>query len=132
MISWDATVHRLGYTSEADMWHDLYVHRGLSISVLAERLDVSRNTIRTSLERRHIPIRKQGGPNNQKLEVTDALVDEVQREGIAAVAKRLNLAYTTLYKRLHARKVLEAARLLPEDAARIATIGVMPQDEEEE
>jgi len=122
MIDWAPTAARLGYESELAMWTDLYIDRGLSISTLATKLDVSRNTVRTSLERLNIAIRKQGGPNNQKLNITDELVDEIKREGIAAVAKRLNLSYTTVYKRLYRVRGLKVSDLHPKDADRVATI----------
>lgn len=129
MIEWAPTAQRLGYTSELDMWTDLYCVRKLSISMLAVKLDVSRNTVRTSLERLNIEVRKQGGPNNLKLDVTDGLIDEIKREGIAAVAKRLELSYTTVYKRLRARG-LKVADLHPEDA--VAAIRIDATDPPEE
>jgi transposase len=89
----------LGYASELDFWTDLYVTRKHSIAELAERLDVSRNTIRSTLERLNVPIRKQGGPNNQKLAANDEIAEEIEKDGVSAVAKRLGLSYAAVYKR---------------------------------
>lgn len=111
-IEWDETAVKLGFESEEAMWQDYYIVRKLSITQLAERLGVSRNTVRAALERLEIPVRSRGGPNNQKLDVTDELVDEIRRDGIAAVAKRRGLSYTTVYKRLYHVK-----GLTPKDVA---------------
>lgn len=116
MINWESTYTRLGYKSELEFWTDLYTTRGLSIAELATKLDVSRNTIRASLERAHIEIRKQGGPNNQKLEVSPAIVEEIEKDGIAAVAKRLDLSYTTVYKQLHKSREAAAPPLTSVDS----------------
>lgn len=111
MIDWTNTAQRLGYDSEAAMWTDYYVTKGLSVSQLAKRLDVSRNTIRDSLDRCGITIRGRGGPNNQKLDITDELVEEIRRDGITKVAKKLGLSYTTLYKRIYRVKGLTIAEV---------------------
>jgi len=101
MIEWNSVASALGYTGEVEMWKDLYTTRRLSISQLSRKLDVGRNTIRASLGKSGIVLRKRGGPNNQRLVVTDELVEEVRKDGVAAVAKRLKLDYTTLYKRIY-------------------------------
>jgi len=111
MINWDEVAAKLGYTSEVSLWVDLYTTRGLSISQIARKLDVSRNTIRGSLEKAGIQIRKQGGPNNQRLVVTDELVDEIRKDGVAVVAARLGLDYSTLYKRLRNVRKLKVSDL---------------------
>ena len=119
MINWERTYTRLGYESEVDFWTDLYCKKGFSIAALATKLDVSRNTVRSALERLKIEIRKQGGPNNQKLaEVDGAIIEEIKKDGIAAVAKRLGLSYTTIYKRYRIY-TLKVSDLHPDDAKRI-------------
>lgn len=93
------------------MWQDLYVTRKLSLVILAQKLDVSRNTVRSSLERLNIPIRTRGGANNQRLgELTGELIAEIEQHGVAATAKRLGLSYTTLYKRLYKRDATQAEK----------------------
>lgn len=101
MIDLEPVFTKMGYKSESDFWIDLYVTQGLSISQLIIRLGISRNTIRARLEKHGIPIRSRGGANNQKLEITDELINEIRDEGITPVAKRLGLSYTTIYKRLY-------------------------------
>jgi transcriptional regulator of acetoin/glycerol metabolism len=103
MIDWVPVVQRLGYASEDAMWKDLYDAQRLSIAALAQRLGVSRNTIRHTLERRGVTLRGRGGANNNALDLTDAVIEEVRQHGVMAVAKRLEINYTTLYKRLRAR-----------------------------
>jgi transposase len=115
-IEWSGVATALEYPSEEEMWRDLYVTRGLSIVQIAKKLDVSRNTVRESLDRTGIVLRQRGGPNNQKLEITDALVEDIRREGITSVAKKLGLSYTTVYKRLYRVRGLTLADLeLPEE-----------------
>jgi transposase len=103
MIDWEGTAKKLGYESERKMWLDFYVARKMSVTALSEKLDVSRNSIRDALARNAVPIRKQGGPNNQKVEITDEIIEEIREKGISAVAKRLGVTYTTIYKRLYRR-----------------------------
>jgi hypothetical protein len=108
MIDWNITARGLGYPDEAGMWEDLYVRKRCSIAKLSRDLDVSRNTIRLSIEKAGLSLRRRGGPNNRPPDLTDELVEEIKKEGIAAVAKRLHMPYATLYKRFR-RRVREAA-----------------------
>jgi len=110
-IQWNDVAQRLKYVDEVEMWNDLYVARGLSISKLALKLDISRNTVRDALDRVGIQLRGRGGPNNQKLEVTDELIEDIRENGVTAVAKKLGLSYTTVYKRLYRIKGLTVADL---------------------
>lgn len=100
MIDWTPIAQRLGHASEEMLWHELYDVQKLSITTLATRLGISRNTIRQALARRHIQVRGRGGPNNLVLALTPEVIEEVRRDGVLAVAKRMELNYTTLYKRL--------------------------------
>lgn len=108
MTDWTPVFSRLGYKSETEMWEDLYIAQGMSITELAKSLGVSRNKIRASLTNCGVPFRGRGGPNHQKLEVTDELIEEIKKDGIAAVAKRLRLSYTTVYKRVYQVKGIGA------------------------
>jgi hypothetical protein len=116
MINWLPIAQKLGYDSARDMWLDLYVTRQISIDKLTEKLDVSRNTVRDALDREQIPIRKRGGPNHQKFEVTDELIAHVKELGIGPVAKELGVAYTTLYKRLFQTRPRPAEPAEPDPA----------------
>lgn len=111
MTDWTRLSSSLNYGDERSMWEDLYTVRKLSISQIARKLDVSSNTVRASLMRHGVTTRKRGGPNNQRLVVTDELVDECRRDGIAAVARRLDLDYTTVYKRLYRVRGLKVSDL---------------------
>lgn len=99
MIEWKALATRLGYESEEAMWKALYDEKHLSIAALSGRLGISRNAIRATLRKRGA-LRKRGGANNVLEEMPAALLEEVRRDGVMTVAKRMGVKYATLYKRL--------------------------------
>lgn len=102
-IDWDSVAQRLKYANALAMWQDLYGQQSLSISQLAERLGISRNAIRLALIKAGVVRRTRGGAqNNKTVVVTPDLLSEIRRNGVAAVAKRLDVNGTTLYKRLRA------------------------------
>lgn len=103
MIEFEVLASRLGYRNEVALWEDLYVTKGLSLSQISRKLDVSRNVIRLALARAGIPPRKRGGPNNARVVLTQELIDEIRRDGLPTVARRLGLSHSTLYKRLRLR-----------------------------
>lgn len=105
MSEWDEFCSQLGYKNEGDMWKDLYITKDLSITDIARKLNVSRNVVRAALARTNIPPRKRGGPNNSRLVMTEELLEEVKKNGVMAVARRLGLDYSTLYKRLRLRGI---------------------------
>jgi transposase len=117
MIDWGTFAQSLNYIGEAEMWKDFYVTKSLSIGDLAKKLDVSRNTVRMRLNACGVTSRNRGGPNNQKLELTDEIVEEIRKDGIAVVAKRLDLSYTTIYKRLYQAKGMSLEELRKLEAA---------------
>jgi hypothetical protein len=100
MINWEEIAKGARYESEEAMWRDYYVTKRKTIEELTRDLGVSRNVIRERLIRCAIPVRKQGGPNNSKIGVSDELLTEIRRDGIEATAKRMGLKYDALYKRL--------------------------------
>jgi transcriptional regulator of acetoin/glycerol metabolism len=108
MTDWTTIAKTLGYASDAAMWQDLYVTQRLSIDTLSTRLGVGRNTIRQTLKKHNVVIRGRGGANNNALDLTDEVIEEVRKNGVLAVAKRLEINYTTLYKRLRARGIAVA------------------------
>lgn len=114
MIDWRPICTKLGYADEEAMWRDLYETQKLSITALEKRLGVSRNTIRQTLKKRGVTVRGRGGANRITLDLTDDVVAEVRRDGVMAVAKRLGVNYTTLYKRLR-RQGIAVADLRRED-----------------
>ena len=122
MIEWAALTKSLGYDSETAFWQDLYVEKKLSIAQLSRKLDVSRNVIRDCLKKAGVTSRKRGGPNNSKVVLTEELIEEVRKDGIAVVAKRLEMDYTTLYKRLYKRGITVASLRAPLSQAVLGTI----------
>ncbi len=117
MIKWLDAANKLGYPSEHEMWSDLYLAQGLSVLQLAERLGVSRNTVREALSRHGITPRQRGGANNQKVFLTDEIIERVRVYGIAQVARELKVAYATLYKRLYQAKPKSLAELFQQKKA---------------
>jgi transposase-like protein len=117
MIEWNAIAQRLGYADENSMWRDLYDVKKKSIAALAGELGVSRNTIRHTIRARGIAVRGRGGANRNVLDLTDEVIAEVKRDGVAAVAKRLGINFTTLYKRLRKHGVDIAELRRPDPVA---------------
>lgn len=113
LIDWQSVAKRLGYDSPTRMWEDLYLEKKLSISQIETKLDVSRNVVKEQLTKAGIASRSRGGPNNAKVVITDELIAEMKRDGIKAVASRLQLSYTTLYKRLRLRGISATSLRLP-------------------
>lgn len=107
MVDWIGIAKAGGYIDESGegdpvkLLTDLYITQNLSLDALTTKLKVSRNAIRSTLVRLEIPTKKRGGANNQKFEVTDALIDRIKEIGVKAVAAELGVSYTTLYKRLY-------------------------------
>lgn len=124
-IDWKPVLRALGYADEAGMWQDLYVTRALSIMQIATKLDISRNAVRDALAKHGIEIRGRGGPNNQKVVITDEVIEQVRTYGIAAVAQQLGIKYSALYKRLYKIKLTTAnrAELEAAEAANAGTLG---------
>lgn len=103
MIEWPKVARSLGYSDDVALWKDLYETKKLSIAQISKKLDVSRNVVRENLAKAGVVMRKQGGPNNARVVLTDDLLDRIRKDGVAAVARDLGLDYTTLYKRLRLR-----------------------------
>jgi DNA invertase Pin-like site-specific DNA recombinase len=70
-----------------------------SIEAIANELLISRHTVRIAFERYQIGVKTQGGAQYIKFEVTEALLDEIEAVGVTAVARRLGVDYTSVYKR---------------------------------
>jgi transcriptional regulator of acetoin/glycerol metabolism len=123
MIEWEVLAQRLGYADEDAMWRDRYSEKKTSIAALSVSLGVSRNTIRQRLEAKNIDLRSRGGANNNSLDLTDEVIEEVRRDGVMAVAKRLEINYTTLYKRLRTKGITIA------DLRKPATVDHPPKED---
>ena len=65
MEDWNAIAGSLGYDSEREMFHDLYITERMSIDELARRLGFGRTTIRRRLGRCEFSTRGRGGANNR-------------------------------------------------------------------
>lgn len=91
-----------GYASYPELLYDFYVARHYSLHECGARLGINWMRVRRHLERFEIPVRKRGGPNNVKVVLTEQLVGEIMRDGLAAVALRLGVSYSVLYSRVRA------------------------------
>lgn len=109
MIKWEKLARERGFTILQEdplitvgdpkaMLEALYKQFN-SIEGIASELMVSRHTVRVAFEHFNVPVKTQGGPTRTKLVVTEDLLDEIEANGLTAVAKRLDLDYTTVYKR---------------------------------
>lgn len=92
-----------GYASVREMLHDWYVHRHISIGNIAKMLWMSFQNTRELLLEHEVPIRDLGERlHNGRVAVTQALIDEVCRDGVECVSQRLNVDQGTL--RFHLKK----------------------------
>lgn len=90
-----------GYADYRSMLYECYVVQGMSLVELARRLHIHHNRLKRHLTRFGIPIRKRGGRNHLKIEVTAELLEETIRDGIPAVALRLGVTQSALHARIH-------------------------------
>jgi DNA invertase Pin-like site-specific DNA recombinase len=70
-----------------------------SLEGIANELFISRHTVRIAFERYQIGVKPQGGAQYVKFDVTEDLLDEIEAIGLTAVARRLGVDYTSVYKR---------------------------------
>jgi transposase-like protein len=95
-----------------------------SIEGIANELMISRHTVRLAFERFQIEVKTQGGAQYVKFDVTEDLLDEIEATGVTAVARRLGVDYTSVYKRTKdARRKRREQREEPEQPC------AEPQDE---
>jgi transposase len=85
-----------GYDSIEHMLHDMYVTKVMSIEEVAEDLHVAYRTAKRWLKMYNIKLRPRGGAQNVKITFTDAMLEEVKRDGVTAVALRLGVDRTTV------------------------------------
>lgn len=91
---------KAGYADLQERLYQLYEEQKLSLSECAAVLHTASSTCARLLVENGITVRSRGGPNHQLFEVTEQLIEEVEREGVRQVAARLNVVYSTLYNRL--------------------------------
>lgn len=61
--NWKKVARELGYTSEREMWEDMYVKQNNSIESLADRLGYGTHTVKRRLDSVGISTRSRGGHN---------------------------------------------------------------------
>lgn len=89
-----------GLDGIAGLLYDMYVVKGMSIEKIAKTLVTPIWSLRKMFDEFEIPVNLRGGPNAQKFDVTQELIEEVSKIGVSATAARLGLEPTTLYWRL--------------------------------
>jgi hypothetical protein len=112
MIDWLSVAKRLGYSSEHEMWFNLYIMKELTFSALAKRFSVSHIAVREAVLRARIPIRPRGGAmrgRDPRWPDDAAFLKEVEQTGYAAVAERLGFSFSAVYKRTRALRKPKAA-----------------------
>lgn len=110
MIDWLALARELGYADVRSFLQPLYAKH--SILQLAERFGASPTSVRSALLAAGVPLQRRGGrgqggrpPLAPRLTLQQARA--LQKEGVAAAARRLGVPYETLYSRIHT--VMQAA-----------------------
>lgn len=93
---------RMGYPSYKDMLYELYVVQEKTLVEIAAMCHVYWKRTRKHCIRFGIEIKERGRTSRRtKIVVTDALVQEVTRDGVPAVAARLGITDTVLRHRLN-------------------------------
>jgi DNA invertase Pin-like site-specific DNA recombinase len=103
MIDWPKIAAERGFVTDEKgdpkaMLCSLYKEHK-SIEAIANELLISRHTVRLAFERFQIEVKGQGGAQYVKFAVTEDLLDEIESTGVTAVARRLGVDYTSVYKR---------------------------------
>jgi hypothetical protein len=89
-----------GYESTEKMLYDLYTVQQMPLKELAKNLFTPMWTLRKRLDEVGIQMRSRGGPNNRPWMITREVVEEVSREGVVSVARRLGVNEQQFRKRL--------------------------------
>ncbi len=100
-IDWEELSTTLGYNSEYQMWHDLYVTNSFSVNVIAKKLGCSAPTVSNRLKKYTISARRRGGPNNTaKIRTKLHLMDQrlIFCQTSKAIARMLRINYGTVWK----------------------------------
>lgn len=96
---WEGEAKKLGFSSEREMWTSLYPSH--SLTRLAEKFGKGINTIRGRLDKYQIPMQARGGPNNTKVQLDQALIDDVINLGVKKAAEKRGVQPQTIYHRLY-------------------------------
>jgi transposase len=114
-IDWNLVAKKLSYTSEKEMWEDLYIRQVLSLSELGKRFGVSFFSIRNALIRNKIPRRSRGGPNNT-LALPPEFFSYLAEHGPKDAAAHFGISYSAaynyqrLFRRMAEEKIAEEQR----------------------
>lgn len=113
---WEAEAVRLGYTSEKEMWLDLYPKE--SLTQLSKKFGKAINSIRARIAACDLPIQSRGGANNVRVEMDQDLIDDVIKMGVVKSALKRGVRPQVIYSRLYYKygltvKGLKEASQLP-------------------
>jgi hypothetical protein len=136
MIDWKKIAKEHGFVCEdvgdpKAMLQAMYKEHK-SIEAIANELLISRHTVRLAFERYDIDVKGQGGAQYVKFAVTEELLDEIEAVGVTAVARRLGVDYTSVYKRTkeeRRRRKEQRTAQEPVDVAPLDEKGIPPHGE---
>lgn len=100
---WESKHRELGYETEFNMFHDLYIEQHMSLRELKAVLGVGVNTIRDHMQACGIKRRPRGGKNRLGMSRIRALPDEVF-EKIEESSAVFHFHPSALYKEKRRRK----------------------------
>ena len=103
--NWESKHKELGYDTEFNMFHDLYVEQKMTLRELTQIMGVGINTIRQHLQACGINRRPRGGQNRLGMSRVRLLPDEALLK-IEESAVKYNLHPSALYKEKRRRKEL--------------------------
>lgn len=102
---WEAEARNRGYDTEKAMWEDLYSKYSLTqiakMFAPSGKTTCGINTIRERVAKAGIQIKPRGGANNLKVEITDALIQDVVTLGVRKAAEKHGITPQTLYNRVY-------------------------------
>ena len=109
--SWNAEANTLGYESEKQMMHDLYVVNNFSIAQMAEMLGYSFFSVRKRLQSWGISLKRRGGPNNHgKRRLATITKEELMKQSPTEIAKKYDVCVATVFAEKRFRAVSGEAR----------------------
>lgn len=99
---WTTLAEGLGYANEREMWTALYA--SFTLKQLSVRFGVTPQGVASAIRKSGVLLQPRGGvPGSGKkrlAQLTLREARELQKEGVAAAARRLNVPYATLYWRV--------------------------------
>lgn len=100
---WTTICQALGYATEFNMLHDLYIVQKMTLRELAQILQVKPPTARAHLKAAGVILRRRGGPNRLGVSKLRAIPDEAMKNPLRA-AFDYNVAVSSIYNEKRRRR----------------------------